>query len=415
MKARLLLLLFTFLAGYIHADVTKNIVVSKGLTYTIDPAADLGVPNRFSSNYLNRWYIGGSIATSSQNGGYGHYNEPYLVSDEISLSIVPVAHKLGSVNLQDIYYYTYEITPQKAGSYTFFQEVYIYHGDAASFEKVTYNITVVELTNVSIPASIELCYGDSYTFTPTLTPYNATTTYIWNSNNPAVATVSAEGEISTVGLGTTTITCSTHNGLTAQCELTVSNGLSAVSTKGCKGGKSTMIVNMSNTEPFTAFQYEVVLPEGVSMTGCTLTERKADQAISYSKLANGNYQVTSLSATNTPFNGSEGAIVNMRLTLAEDMAEGNYTVEIKNIELSTASKAINPGNISATLTVTNVLLGDTDGNGKVSIFDAVQVVNYILGTNPAGFVEAAADMDGNGRITIFDAVSIVNVILGQVD
>ena len=81
----------------------------------------------------------------------------------------------------------------------------------------------------------------------------------------------------------------------------------------------------------------------------------------------------------------------------------------------TATAASN-NNVKQTCTVTvtsNPLLpGDVDGNGRITIFDAVQVVNYILELSPANFSESAADMDGNGRITIFDAVSIVNSILG---
>lgn len=59
------------------------------------------------------------------------------------------------------------------------------------------------------------------------------------------------------------------------------------------------------------------------------------------------------------------------------------------------------------------LKGDVNEDGTVSIFDAVQVVNYILGKSPTPFCFNNADMDDNGEITIYDAVSIVNVILQQ--
>ena len=94
------------------------------------------------------------------------------------------------------------------------------------------------------------------------------------------------------------------------------------------------------------------------------------------------------------------------------MTEGEYPISLTNIELTTvATKAINPADVSATLTVSDVKIGDTDGNGRVSITDAVAIVSHILGDDINGFVTAAADVDGNGRITITDAVAVVDMIL----
>ena len=62
---------------------------------------------------------------------------------------------------------------------------------------------------------------------------------------------------------------------------------------------------------------------------------------------------------------------------------------------------------------TKFVLGDANGDGKVTITDAVAVVNYILNTTQGTFNFAAADVDGNGSITITDAVSIVNIILNS--
>ena len=61
-----------------------------------------------------------------------------------------------------------------------------------------------------------------------------------------------------------------------------------------------------------------------------------------------------------------------------------------------------------------VVPGDANGDGMVTISDAVAIVNYILGKPlPAGFNEAAADMNGDGKVTITDAVMLVNMIGSQ--
>ncbi|MBO4801257.1 MAG: C10 family peptidase [Bacteroidaceae bacterium] len=64
-------------------------------------------------------------------------------------------------------------------------------------------------------------------------------------------------------------------------------------------------------------------------------------------------------------------------------------------------------------TPTSVLMGDVNGDGHVSITDAVYVVNYVLQQPADDFCEEAADLNGDGKITITDAVQIINIILQQ--
>ena len=57
--------------------------------------------------------------------------------------------------------------------------------------------------------------------------------------------------------------------------------------------------------------------------------------------------------------------------------------------------------------------GDVNNDMKVTITDAVAIVNYILGSPSTNFNEDAADVNEDGYININDAVSIVNMILTQ--
>ncbi len=57
--------------------------------------------------------------------------------------------------------------------------------------------------------------------------------------------------------------------------------------------------------------------------------------------------------------------------------------------------------------------GDVNGDGRVSITDAVGVVNNILNNSSETFDPAAADVNRDTRITITDAVGVVNIILNQ--
>ena len=152
----------------------------------------------------------------------------------------------------------------------------------------------------------------------------------------------------------------------------------------------------------------------MTVTEATLTSRKSNQTLTYNLLDNGRYQFVAFSSNSQAFSGSEGALVNVLLKAGGTITPGNYTIEVKNIELTTTDEqACVPANCSATLTVSNIMVGDANGDGKISITDAVAVVNKVLGKPSANFRADAADVTGDGKITITDAVAIVNIVLGK--
>ena len=57
--------------------------------------------------------------------------------------------------------------------------------------------------------------------------------------------------------------------------------------------------------------------------------------------------------------------------------------------------------------------GDANGDGKVTITDAVTIVDYILGNEPEDFVFEAADVNEDGEVNITDAVGVVDIILNS--
>ena len=57
--------------------------------------------------------------------------------------------------------------------------------------------------------------------------------------------------------------------------------------------------------------------------------------------------------------------------------------------------------------------GDVNGDDNVDIADAMMVVDYLLGKNPAGFSESAADMDENGVVDIVDLTLMIEAIRKQ--
>jgi sorbitol-specific phosphotransferase system component IIA len=57
--------------------------------------------------------------------------------------------------------------------------------------------------------------------------------------------------------------------------------------------------------------------------------------------------------------------------------------------------------------------GDGNGDGTVTMADAMATVNYILGVPPAGFNTDAVDINGDGKVTVSDAAGVVNIIVNS--
>lgn len=77
------------------------------------------------------------------------------------------------------------------------------------------------VTSVSILSSLTLEIGDTYDLIPTISPYNAETSFTWISDNSDVATVSNLGRITAENEGVANIKVTTNNGKTATCMVTV--------------------------------------------------------------------------------------------------------------------------------------------------------------------------------------------------
>lgn len=485
----------------IHAtSYTFNRIYTKGETYTIDPAADLGVPNT-STNYV-----------SGQSGGKGHYNELYVVSDATAFSVLPVAQHYNFGATYGTDYYRYQITAQKEGVYTFYVQMSYSLQSTGGLHDVTYNITVVDVTKITMSSSLSLSFGESYTFSPNITDSRATTTLTWQSSNNSVATIDSNGKLTTKGLGTTIITCTAHNGVSAQCEVTVNpvlvsgitmneaeaemtvgeklqleaivapenatdrsvtwsstnetvavvsetglvsavgsgtcqikaaandgsgktasclitveknNKLTVTDMTQCCGGRGVLNVLLTDEETIMGFQFDLQLPDGVTVAenGSNLMAALTGNAvnthsISSSKVSDGLYRFVVTPQGNRAISSASGDGMTITIDVADNVVVGTYTMTIKDIEM-TVKKAgnvyedIHPKNSTASLTVTEAVMGDVNGDGRVSVTDVISMNSYILEEEPAQFIRKVADLNGDGKVTITDMVQVIDIILGR--
>lgn len=180
-------------------------------------------------------------------------------------------------------------------------------------------------------------------------------------------------------------------------------------------------VSMQNESDITAFQTDVYLPEGFQFVKndndeyeVSLSDRKGrDHVIMVNDAPDGALRVLSYSPTLKPFKNNEGELFYITVKVPEGVS-GTYPIWLRNTILtSTDEEELYAIDALSNVTVTNIIMGDVNADGLVTVTDVVWAAKYILFQNPEPFVFEAADMNGDSKITITDVVKIANLVLDQ--
>jgi len=147
------------------------------------------------------------------------------------------------------------------------------------------------------------------------------------------------------------------------------NILSAVSTAGVKNDTIPLSFKIRNTESFTAFQFDVMLPQGIDLfaNSIALDQRAtASHSISYSLVTPTKIRILAYSINQSLFSGDSGVVCSFKVKLSGNY--GNYTVAIENGIIGN----VNNQNI---LTSTQ--------NGTVIVFPNSKISGRVLYNNSA--------------------------------
>src|SRR5690606_13179880 len=174
----------------------------------------------------------------------------------------------------------------------------------------------ITFTNTTVTTDL----ADGNTFTQTASSLNETTAITYESSDEAVATVNpSTGEVSLLGLGTTTITANqeagTHNA-TDYCAGTATYELTVISTEP-------VLIVSTNSLSLTGFAGGAVATEDITVEGLNLT---GDIALALSGDANFSINPTSLSST--------GGEVTITYTPSATPATHSATLTVSNGSLS---------------------------------------------------------------------------------
>lgn len=188
------------------------------------------------------------------------------------------------------------------------------------------------------------------------------------------------------------------------------------------GENAQMVICLKNAEAATAYVFDLVLPEGITVAKNDkgkyideLSDRHDDHTRTFNYKGNNTYSLSTLSGNSEQLTGNDGPIRLVTIEASDNMVEGNYAIEIKNASYSKPDGTlVSLPDTRAVVTVEDYVLGDVNGNGGVDIGDAVSIVNYLVGKDSSIFVAKAADTNKNGQIDIGDAVTIVNLLVGKI-
>jgi len=297
--------------------------------------------------------------------------------------------------------------------------------------------SIVEMEpEVILASSIELNVttaglneGATLQLTATVLPEDATDkTVTWTSSDEAVATVDVNGLVTAVAPGETSITATTNDGsdLSASCVVTVTspvipvgeNVLQMADTTVMHGDIISLPVAMINEGTIMAFQTDVFLPEGFTIVTdeddeyvITPSERlTSDHIIMSDNANNGAVRVICYTPNSQAISGNEGDLFYIHIQVPDD-AEGDYTINVRNTLLTTASyNEVSIPDVSATITVNTYIPGDVNDSRTVNVTDIVVAAMFVLDQNPSPFIFEAADMNGDGNVTVTDIMLIAYLI-----
>ena len=102
------------------------------------------------------------------------------------------------------------------------------------------------------------------------------------------------------------------------------------------GGTATLSVQVENNIPVRGFELKMFLPEGVTVTGCTMNEDRFPEgniALGGVRLEDGGYKVAYAIQDKVTFSGTSGEIASIKIKADESAVEGEYKVELKDVYL----------------------------------------------------------------------------------
>ena len=279
-------------------------------------------------------------------------------------------------------------------------------------------ITVKELR--MLEQDVHIRVAESHKIAATVYPTNATNkTILWSSSNEDVVRVANDGTVTGIAAGRAKITAKTEDGgFEKTCDLVVMSNdyyiTLADEVNSFIDNVAELPLMLHNAEAAQGIQFDVYLPEGLDMDSngysIQMSGRAQNHTVTAARRSDGSIRVIVYSLDGASFNENDGRLLTLPIITRENV--GDYKVEVKNINISGPNSFnFSAPDYTATIHVADYPLGDSNGNGFVSIQDATNTVDEILERWTDRFIRKAADVNCDGVITVSDVTATIDIIL----
>ena len=177
-----------------------------------------------------------------------------------------------------------------------------------------------------------------------------------------------------VGIANIITTGSIYGGTSNNAKAAMSKGMAMPATdesdaenviyvenvSGSKNSQVELSVRMRNASDIRGFQFDLYLPEGVSMANNAKASLSSDRlaagdahTLMVDEMTNGAVRFLCSSMNDESFAGGDGEIATLTVNIADNVANGDYDVVVKNALMTETdiSKSYEADNIKSTLTV----------------------------------------------------------------
>lgn len=193
---------------------------------------------------------------------------------------------------------------------------------------------------------------------------------------------------------------------------------------GASAAVALTVAPVSAAEIGGEVKVNVSLPAGSGVMGATFEITYDKEALALKAAENGNLFSTfvgvdestigsdpfRISVVNTKNVTAAGNVAVLTFTVLDTAEAGNYEITVKTVKAANvAEEEISIADAVGTVTVEEsaVVLGDVNGDGNVTLLDAVRLLNYLNNPTKVVIVEQNADVNQNGSVGLTDAIALL--------
>ena len=222
-------------------------------------------------------------------------------------------------------------------------------------------------------AQTECTAGETLQLEATATPASIADQVLWSTSNPTVATVDANGLVTTHSKGVCRIyaTLASEPAVYASCQIEVFHG-------------DKQIILDQTEATITPNEILTLTPTYDTVDIRNITATSSDPSVALARVVT---------------------------------IDGAKKVQVLGVGLGTAtitvaSAAGNVPPVTCLITVSGAVMGDMTGDGNVDVSDVNSLINVILSTSQSGETQNSTyDMNHDGKLDVADVNAIINVIL----